>query len=109
LKEVDMNTAKDKAGPVTTVSAQARQESLIEYPSAFPIKVMGLKAPGFAPAMLALAQRFDPSFVAAQMTQRPSAADKYLAITLNITATSREQLDGLYGELSKHPMVKMAL
>ncbi len=85
------------------------EQSLIEYPSRFPIKVMGLNADGFVHAMTAIAAQFDPDFDAAGVELRPSRGDKYLGITLNITATSREQLDELYRTLSTHPMVKMVL
>lgn len=83
--------------------------SLIEYPSAFPIKVMGANVAGFADAMAALAREHDPSFDAATMEMRPSKGGNYLGITLTITATSREQLDGLYRALTGHAMVKVVL
>ena len=38
------------------------EQSLIQYPSAFPIKVMGLKVDGFAHAIVDVARRFDPGF-----------------------------------------------
>jgi uncharacterized protein len=85
------------------------EESLIEYPSQFPIKVMGLKVDGYVEAMTAVALRFDPSFDPATIEQRPSKAGNYLGLTLTITATSREQLDEIYRTLSSHPMVKVAL
>ncbi len=85
------------------------EQSLIEYPSRFPIKVMGLNADGFVRAMTTIAERFDPAFDAATVELRPSKSDKYLGVTLIITATSREQLDELYRTLSTHPMVKMVL
>ncbi|HEY9239625.1 MAG TPA: DUF493 family protein [Burkholderiaceae bacterium] len=84
-------------------------QSLIEYPSQFPIKVMGLNVDGFVHAMTSIAQRFDPSYDAATVELRPSKGDKYLGVTLTVTATSREQLDELYRTLSTHPMVKMVL
>ena len=85
------------------------EQSLIEYPSQFPIKVMGLNVDGFVHAMTAIAETFDPAFDAATVELRPSKGDKYLGVTLIITATSREQLDELYRTLSTHPMVKMVL
>lgn len=85
------------------------EQSLIEYPSRFPIKVMGQNVPGFVEAMLALALEFDPGFDAQSLEQRPSKAGNYLGVTLTITATSREQLDNLYRALSGHPMVKVVL
>lgn len=85
------------------------EQSLIEYPSAFPIKVMGLRVDEFEPAMLALARQFDPAFDAASVERRPSSGGKYLGLTLTITATSREQLDEIYRTLSTHPLVKVVL
>ncbi|KPF53077.1 hypothetical protein D621_10540 [beta proteobacterium AAP51] len=85
------------------------RQSLIEYPSAFPIKVMGLQAEGFEAAMVAVALQFDPGFDATTVERRPSKAGNYLGLTLTITATSREQLDDLYRALSSHPMVKVVL
>jgi putative lipoic acid-binding regulatory protein len=84
-------------------------QSLIEYPSQFPIKVMGLNVDGFVHAMTTIAERFDPGYDAATVELRPSKGDQYLGVTLIVTATSREQLDELYRTLSTHPMVKMVL
>jgi putative lipoic acid-binding regulatory protein len=84
-------------------------ESLIEYPSAFPIKVMGANVPGFEQAIVDVALRFDPAFDPSTIEKRPSRAGNYLGITITITATSREQLDELYRTLSTHPMVKVVL
>ena len=86
-----------------------REPSLIEYPSAFPIKVMGLKVDGFVHAMVQVAMRFDPLFDAERVEIRASSGGRYLGVTLTVTATSREQLDELYRTLSTHPMVKVVL
>ena len=86
-----------------------RKDSLIEYPSRFPIKVMGAKVDGFVHAITAIARQFDPGFDAATVELRDSKAGNYLGITITITATSREQLDELYRTLSSHPMVKVVL
>jgi len=85
------------------------EHSLIEYPRAFPIKVMGAHVAGFTDAIVAVAQRFDPGFDAATIESRPSSGGNYLGLTITITATSREQLDELYRTLSTHPMVKVVL
>ena len=91
------------------VPADPGAKSLIEYPSAFPIKVMGVHAEGFTEAIVAVARRFDPAFDAATVEARPSKAGNYLGLTITVTATSREQLDELYRTLSTHPMVKVVL
>ena len=85
------------------------EKSLIEYPSAFPIKVMGTHAEGFTEAVVHIAQQFDPAFDRSTVELRPSKAGNYLGITITVTATSREQLDELYRTLSTHPMVKVVL
>jgi putative lipoic acid-binding regulatory protein len=85
------------------------EQSLIEYPSAFPIKVMGRHVPGFVEAMIEITLQFDPGFDAGSVELRPSKAGNYLGLTLTVTATSREQLDELYRTLSTHPWVKMVL
>jgi uncharacterized protein len=84
-------------------------KSLIEYPSAFPIKVMGAQVEGFTEAVVRIAQQFDPGFDASTVESRPSKAGNYLSLTVTVTATSREQLDELYRTLSTHPMVKVVL
>lgn len=87
----------------------ADTDTLIEYPSAFPIKVMGANVDGFADAIAAVALRFDPGFDPATIEMRASKGANYIGLTLTITATSREQLDELYRTLSTHPMVKVVL
>jgi len=84
-------------------------ESLIEYPSQFPIKVMGANVDGFAQAIVEVALRFDPGFDPATVEMRPSSGGNYMGLTITITATSRAQLDELYRALSTHPMVKVVL
>jgi putative lipoic acid-binding regulatory protein len=85
------------------------ERSLIDYPSAFPIKVLGANVDGFVQAVTAVARRFDPTFDAGGIELRPSRGNRYLGVTLTVTATSREQLDELYRTLSTHPMVKVVL
>lgn len=86
-----------------------QSESLITYPCAFPIKVMGLKVDGFVHALTSIAIQFDPTFDASMIELRESKGGNYLGVTLTITATSREQLDEVYRTLSTHPMVKVVL
>ena len=84
-------------------------DSLIVYPSQFPIKVMGLRADGFVHAISMIARQFDPGFDASTIELRESKGGKYLGVTITITATSRDQLDELYRTLSTHPRVKVVL
>lgn len=90
-------------------AAEPQPESLIEYPSLFPIKVMGLKTDDLVHSITQLAKEFDPGYDASTLELRPSSSGKYLGVTITITATSREQLDNLYRALTAHPLVKVVL
>ena len=94
---------------MSTANSTPDSESLISYPSSFPIKVMGLKVDGLVHALTVIAAQFDPAFDASTIELRESKGGKYLGVTLTITATSRAQLDDLYRMLSGHPMVKVVL
>lgn len=89
--------------------SQSPEESLIEYPSDFPIKVVGVMEEGFAQAIVDLLVTHDPDFHAGKMEMRPSSKGNYLSLTVTIRAISRAQLDQIYRELSAHSMVKFVL
>ena len=89
--------------------ALARKDSLIDYPSLFPIKVMCVKVDGLVAEISAIAYQFDPAFDATTIELRESKGGKYLGVTITVMATSREQLDDLYRALFAHPMVKVVL
>ena len=82
---------------------------LIEYPCDFPLKILGHTQAGFAQSILAVVKKHAPEFDGAKMEMKTSKRGKYLSLTCEIRATSREQLDGLYQELCDHPMVVMVL
>ena len=88
---------------------QTPTESLIVYPSDFPIKIMGITQDAFAQTIVDLVMLHDPDFHAGKMEMRPSSNGNYLSLTVTIRATSREQLDNLYQALSSHHMVKFVL
>jgi putative lipoic acid-binding regulatory protein len=83
--------------------------SLLVFPCDFPIKVMGRREDGFAQAVLEITLRHAPDFRSETIEMRTSKNGRYLSLTVTISARSREQLDGLYSELSRHPMVMMVL
>ncbi len=85
------------------------QESLLQFPCAFPIKVMGRTQDGFAQAIVTVVRKHAPDFDPATLEMRASRAGNYLSVTATIQATSREQLDNLYRDLTSHPMVTMVL
>lgn len=84
-------------------------DSLIEYPSDFPIKVMGATHVDFAATIIDVVLEFDPTFHIGRLEERPSAKGNYTGLTVTVRATSRAQLDDLYRALSAHPMVKIVM
>ena len=85
------------------------EQSLIEYPSDFPIKVMGPMHDDFAKTIIEVVCQHDPEFHEGRLEKRPSSSGNYLGLTVIVRATSREQLDALYQALTSHPMVKIVL
>ena len=84
-------------------------ESALKFPTTFPIKVMGRRADGFAQAIVDVVLKHAPDYEPSTLEMRASREGNYLSVTVTINATSREQLDGLYRELTSHPMVAMVL
>ena len=85
------------------------QKSLIEFPSVFPIKVMGEAHVDFTVVITALIQDITPNFDANHIETRASAAGKYISLTCNVHVVSQAELDAIYQVISQHPMVKFAL
>ena len=92
-----------------TELTQNAQETLLEFPCQFPLKIMGLASaellPTIAKIMCKHAANFDPQTI----QTRASKAGNYTSLTCTINAVSKAQLDDLYRELSSHPLVKFAL
>ncbi|MEW5771552.1 MAG: DUF493 domain-containing protein [Pseudomonadota bacterium] len=87
----------------------SEQDTLLEFPCDFPIKVMGSRTDDFAQVMVEIVLRHAPDFAAETVEMRASSGGKYLAVTCTIRATSKQQLDALYLELTGHPLVKVVL
>jgi hypothetical protein len=97
-----MNTSSE-------VPVISESESLVQYPSDFPLKIFGLQHPEFTQSVLEVVTRHAPDFAAGSMEIRASKGAKYISLTCTIRATSRQQLDAVYQELCDHPLVKMVL
>lgn len=85
------------------------EESLIEFPCSFPIKVVGINCPEFHEDVCNIAKKYDTSFSEKCITSRKSSAGKYRSLTIMIYATERPTLDAVYKELTHCKHVKWAL
>lgn len=85
------------------------KELVLEFPCNFPIKVVGRAHVEFAAQVCTIAVSHDASFTPDNLQCRDSSAGKYQSLTLNIQATSREQLDAVYQSLKACEWVLWAL
>ena len=89
------------------INSDAKLKDLLEFPCSFTFKVMGYAKPELPEKVLAVIQRhaqgdYTPSI-------KPSAKGNYHSVSVNITATSIEQVETLYKELGEIDIVRMVL
>lgn len=87
----------------------SEEDTLWQFPTDFPIKIMGERRDEFTQTMVELVLRHAPDFQPETVEIRASSSGSYLSVTCVVRATSKAQLDALYRDISAHPWVKMAL
>ncbi len=92
-----------------TAEHEIPQETLIEFPCDFPIKVMGETHVDFANEIIVTIQSIVPSFDASKIEMRGSSGGKYISLTCTVHVISKPQLDNVYRALTSHKMVKVVL
>ncbi|MEN8259305.1 MAG: DUF493 domain-containing protein [Pseudomonadota bacterium] len=86
-----------------------KTQSALTFPCDFPIKALGHSSAEFHTLVLEIVRRHAPGIGTSAVKARPSKGGKYTAITVIIRATSQDQLDAIYRELSSREEVLMAL
>ncbi|MEL7023204.1 MAG: DUF493 domain-containing protein [Pseudomonadota bacterium] len=86
-----------------------RDEELIDFPTEFPVKIMGRNTDQFVAHAEALVVQHTEGKPPRAVSSRPSSNGRFLSVTVEITATSRAQLDAIYQSLTDDPEVLMAL
>ena len=89
-------------------SNSLKQEA-IEFPTLFPIKVIGRQSSEFQAMVVEVMRRHVADLDEGTIHLRASAGGRYISLTATFTATSREQLDALYQELGRLDQVVMLL
>ncbi|MDG4594605.1 MAG: DUF493 domain-containing protein [Candidatus Contendobacter sp.] len=84
-------------------------DSLLQFPCDFPIKVMGMGDSGFRALVMDLVRRRAPDLDETQVRVRDSRAGRYQSVTVVVNARARAQLDAIYQDLSEHPQIKLVL
>lgn len=84
-------------------------ESALDFPCSFPIKMMGRDTPEFRALARALVEDHAGVVIDNAVQATVSRNGRFVSITVTITATSQRQLDDIYRDASSHDDVLMAL
>jgi putative lipoic acid-binding regulatory protein len=84
-------------------------ETLLRFPCTFPIKAMGAADSEIEAVVVGIVNRHVPDLREGAVRSRPSSGGKWLAVTVEIEATSKAQLDAIYRELTAHELIVYAL
>ncbi len=84
-------------------------ETLLEFPCSFPLKVMGHNQPHFEQFVVEIVRTHAGSAALDVVSSRPSRNARYLSVTVTFTAESRAQLDDIYRTLSSSGQVLFLL
>ena len=87
----------------------AVDDSPLEFPCRFPIKIMGRNSEPFRQAAIALVEQHAGTVPEDSITMAPSRKGNFLSITVTITAEDRDQLDRIYRALTDHEEILVAL
>ena len=81
--------------------------TLLEFPTAFPIKALGRDEPGFRQTVIelvAIHARFNPD---TDVREQTSNKGNFISVTVTFTAENQVQLDTIYQSLHDHELVLM--
>ena len=85
------------------------EESVIKFPTPFPIKMMGRDTPEFRSTVRAMVEKHTGPIDDTAVAEATSRKGNFVSVTITIIATSQEQLDNIYRDVSSHEDVLMAL
>jgi putative lipoic acid-binding regulatory protein len=88
---------------------QDSSDDIFDFPCQFPIKAMGRLRSDLDSIVAALVRRHAPDLGEAAVSTRKSRKGNYVSVTINVTATSRQQLDSIYRELHACEHIIMVL
>ncbi len=84
-------------------------DTLFEFPCQFPIKALGKTSATLNIVIIEIVSRHVDDIHETAIQSKPSKGGKYTAVTITIEATSKQQLDAIYQDLTDCTEVIMAL
>jgi len=85
------------------------EESPLNFPCAFPIKIMGRDSPEFRQTARLLVEKHTGPVNDSAINDALSSKGNFVSITITVNALSQEQLDNIYRDVSSNDDVLMAL
>lgn len=85
------------------------EDTLIEFPTPFAVKVMGRNEDDFVEHAMGLVTAHTEGREPLSVAARESRNGRFLSVTVEITAQSKAQLDAIYQSLSDDARVVVAL
>ena len=84
-------------------------ETLLKFPCVFPIKIMGRESSEFQTLARSLVEKYTGPLTDEAVVNSLSRNGTFVSVTITVEATSQQQLDDIYNELTSHDEVLMAL
>ncbi len=84
-------------------------ETILEFPCEFPIKLMGRDTPSFTNTARSLVEKHTGRLSDDAIQSSLSRNGRFISITITVNAQSRQQLDDIYRDATDHAEVLMAL
>ena len=88
---------------------QDQEPPKIEFPCAYPVKVLGRSGDDFQETIFAVFEDPSPGFDRETITMNISSKGTFSSITITITATGTDQLEALHQGLLATGIVKMVI
>lgn len=84
-------------------------ETLLEFPCRFPIKMMGRDGDNFRQVAISLVEAHTGKLPDGAISEAQSSKGNFLSITVTIDAQCQQQLDDIYLSLTDHEDILVAL
>ncbi len=91
------------------MDSEKKEDSLIEFPALFPIKVIGNNTESFPQEVITAIGSIYPDFSPASLASEYSKTKKYISLTATVFVTSQEQLDAIYRAITALENAKFVL
>jgi putative lipoic acid-binding regulatory protein len=88
-------------------SDNMNEESLLEFPTEFPVKALGRDDPGFTQLVIELVAVHAQFDTDNDVRHQASGKGNFVSVTVTFRAENQEQIDRIYQDLHDHDLVLM--